>query len=346
MIDLIEQFRVEKLDVIPFLENNKLWNDTLKNCSYVPVAYSTMNINFVFECQNDKNIKIDNSSAIILWDNKPIALWPFYLKYDKKKYYLNFLDNRILSPLFVKNTPVSVQKKIIKRCFGFIKSISKRLKISSWECVELFKNKSDFSEWHLQSMCNGAKSYLQHELFVNLSLDISVIKSHFRKSYKSLISSGNKYWKLGIMDSKNEKLWKNFKDLHLKVSGKKTRSDKTWNIHYESILKNESFLIYLLDNKKRIVGGGLFNCSKDEGFYAVGAYDRSLFDKPLGHLVQYKAIEELKKRNISWYKIGLRNYETDTPNPSEKEISISKFKEGFATNVFPKYILTHESFNI
>ena len=74
MIDLIEQFRVEKLDVIPFLENNKLWNDTLKNCSYVPVAYSTMNINFVFECQNDKNIKIDNSSAIILWDNKPIAL--------------------------------------------------------------------------------------------------------------------------------------------------------------------------------------------------------------------------------------------------------------------------------
>ena len=346
MNDLIELFRSEQLDVVPFLENNKLWNDTLKNCSYIPVAYSDMNVNFVFECQNDGNVKINNCSVIILWDNKPIALWPFYLKYDKNNCYLNFLDNRILSPIFIMRTPISVQKKIIKRCFGFMKNISKRLKINSWECVELFKNKYDFSEWHLQSMDKGAKSYLQHELFVDLSLDISVIKSHFRKSYKSLISSGNKFWKLGIMVSENERLWKKFKNLHLKVSGKKTRSDKTWNIHYESILKNESFLIYLSDNKKNIVGGGLFNCSRDEGFYAVGAYDRSLFDKPLGHLVQFNAIEELKKRNISWYKIGLRTYKTDIPNPSEKEISISKFKEGFATNVFPKYILNYESFNI
>ena len=72
MIDLIEQFRVEKLDVIPFLENNKLWDDTLKNCSYIPVAYSAMNINFVFECQNDKNMDHIHDKKTLLFIKKSI----------------------------------------------------------------------------------------------------------------------------------------------------------------------------------------------------------------------------------------------------------------------------------
>ena len=76
--------------------------------------------------------------------------------------------------------------------------------------------------------------------------------------------------------------------------------------------------------------------------HAVAAYDRTLFDKPLGHVVQYRAIEEMKKRNISWYKIGVRPYGSDNPKPTEKEISIGEFKAGFSSHCFPHYRLTHQ----
>ena len=76
--------------------------------------------------------------------------------------------------------------------------------------------------------------------------------------------------------------------------------------------------------------------------YRDSNFKSSLFDKPLGHLVQYRAIEELKKRGIRWYKIGTRPYISDIPKPTEKEISIGEFKQGFASFLFPRYHLAHK----
>ena len=90
-----------------------------------------------------------------------------------------------------------------------------------------------------------------------------------------------------------------------------------------------------------MVGAGLFNFTRDEGLYAIGAYDREQFDKPLGHVVQYYAIEELKKRDVRWYKLGARPYPTHFPVPSAKEISIGEFKQGFASHLLPRIILEH-----
>ncbi len=91
----------------------------------------------------------------------------------------------------------------------------------------------------------------------------------------------------------------------------------------------------------QMVGGGFFSTSRDEGQYSVGAYDRSLFDKPLGHVVQYRAIEEMRGRGIRWYKLGARPYLSDIPIPTDKEMSISDFKQGFASHIFPRYCLKH-----
>ena len=56
----------------------------------------------------------------------------------------------------------------------------------------------------------------------------------------------------------------------------------------------------------------------------------------------YNAIlEELKKRNVRWYKLGPRPFGSHTPAPNEKEISIGEFKHGFASHLFPRYVLYH-----
>ena len=60
----------------------------------------------------------------------------------------------------------------------------------------------------------------------------------------------------------------------------------------------------------------------------------------LGHVVQYKAIEEMKVRGLRCYKIGLRCYPQDD-GVTEKDITISEFKQGFSTHLFPQFVLQH-----
>ena len=73
--------------------------------------------------------------------------------------------------------------------------------------------------------------------------------------------------------------------------------------------------------------------------YAVAAYDRTLFNKPLGHVVQQAAIEHMKTLGLKWYKLGDRLYANNSISPSKKEIDISIFKEGFSTNMMPRFEL-------
>jgi len=131
-------------------------------------------------------------------------------------------------------------------------------------------------------------------------------------------------------------VWDEFRLLHLAVAGRATRSLQSWDAQLQAIAAQAAFLVYLRDPDGRMVGGGLFHISRDEGLYAVAAYDRALFDKPLGHVVQYQAILEMKNRHLRWYKLGSRVFPVDEPPPSAKELSIAEFKQGFASHVFPR----------
>lgn len=338
---IIDLFNSYELFVIPRSQDKKLWEDTLDFCKYAPVAYTDMNVDFVYECYNGNGISIIDTSVIIFWDRKPVAVWPLFLFNNDIKS-IGFFDQTILTPIFSKNVVVGVQKKIIKKCICILNDIARTFEISTIKSSESFTNNIGLSQWHIQSIENANSCSLSYELYIDLSMDISEIKNNFRKSYKSLITSGQKMWKTSILTKYDKNIWDEFVNLHLDVSGRKTRSENSWDIHLKSIDEGGSFLIYLCNDENNMVGGGLFNFNNHEGFYAVGAYDRTLFDKPLGHVVQYRAIEELKKRGVNWYKIGLRSLIADNPKPTEKEVSISDFKSGFATHVFPKYIIEHK----
>ena len=49
-----------------------------------------------------------------------------------------------------------------------------------------------------------------------------------------------------------------------------------------------------------------------------------------------KAIEILKDKGLSWYEIDKKHLNIDKTPPTEKELSISFFKEGFATDVLAR----------
>lgn len=328
------------LKVVLRLDDSALWEQTGLRLPYLPVAYSGAMINYQIVYWAGF-ASIAEISVIILHDNRPCGIWPLSLIKGNTGIKLGSNGGAILPPLFVKDTAAKTVKTITAQCLAFTGRAFERTSLAMWESAESFIDSVGLSDWHDRALHNDSSVKLQHELFVDLALDMAAIKSNFRKSYKSLISSGAKLWQVAVLDGTGLEIWDQFRLLHCAVAGRVTRSDESWASQYKAICSGDAFLIYLRDAEGRIVGGGLFHITRDEGLYAVAAYDRTLFDKPLGHVVQYRAIEEMKKRNVRWYKIGLRPYSAEVPTPSGKELAIADFKQGFATHLFPRYLIQH-----
>lgn len=347
-VDKIEQIKslISSVDLsIRYRSSEQLlWEKTLSLCSYIPFSYTNTRLDYQWICQSGHGGEWQDISLIIFWDNKPAALWPLSFSIRDGRHTLSSYESPVLPPLFRADCPLSSRKRIVKSCLDLADSIAKIVGLDSWESEEIFYDSLGLSAWYAEAMVRGSAASIYHELFLDLQLDMPAIKRNFRKSYKSLISSGMRIWTLGLLDFADDTVWAEYRDLHYKAAGRRTRSDNTWELQLKDIADKNAFLVYLRNEVGQMVGGGLFHITRDEGCYSVGAYDRALFDKPLGHVVQYRAIEELKSRGIRWYNIGSRPYPSDCPAPTDKEIRIGEFKQGFASHLLPKYRLRHAVF--
>lgn len=341
IVDLSESY-----GLLAILRSDKtsVWAETHLKSTFAPFAYTNASIDFQWEYQKGHGGEWNDLSLIIYWESKPVAIWPLSVAIKDGIGIFNSHGQPVLPPLFTTDCSNSLRKRITKNCLDLADSIAKSIGVDTWESAESFNESIGLSNWHSEAMSRDATCSFHHEVFLDLSKDISQIKNNFRKSYKSLITAGMRIWSVEILKSGDESIWNEFRELHFKVSGRVTRSDKTWELHLQDIQTQQAFLVYLRNSEGEMVGGGFFNFTRDEGLYAVAAYDRTLFDKPLGHVVQYIAIQEFKEKGIRWYKIGLRPYRLDIPTPTEKEISIGHFKQGFGTHIFPKLILKHPVF--
>jgi len=328
------------LDVRLRAKDCNVWSSTLANCTYIPFSYTNSSLDYQLAYFNGR---VSDHSLLIYWENKPIAVWPFFMEdlEGDENSTSNKKDSLILPPIFICNCEFLIQKKIIKRCIFLCEEASKIFLRRSWSSQCSFDNQLGINYWHLELISMGAKVDLFYDLFVDLRPDIATIRKAFRKSYRSLITSGEKLWKVNVLDQFDEEIWSKFQNLHSEVAGRITKPKAAWDSHLNDIKNGTGFLIYLNDSAQKMVGAGFFNFSRDEALYSVAAYKRELFDKPLGHIVQYHAIVLLKKLGVTWYKVGSKPLKFESPKPSEKEISIGNFKQGFSSHTFPRFFLNH-----
>lgn len=244
-----------------------------------------------------------------------------------------------MPPLFRAGLAPRSSKAMISTALRYIDGLGAVCAFQEWSSVDSFRGAHGMGKWHTQRMRSGAAPVLCHELWIDLAPGYEAIKSGLRKSYKSLINSGLKLWEVGVLDREDAGVWSEFRELHRIVAGRVTRSAARWDMQLRAIGRSAAFLVHLRDPDGRLVGGGFFCVSRDEGVYAVAAYDRNLFDKPIGHVVQAEAIQEMIKRGIKWYRIGFRPYPANQPAPTAKELAIAEFKEGFASHCLPCYLL-------
>lgn len=326
-----------KLDFELRLASGGRWRDLEGKTEYFPVDYSLPVTEFAL-AQGLEVRPVYDVSLILLHDNRPCGLWPLSLAHESDdRWTLGSNGGLLLPPVFLDGFEAKSTKTIVSRCISFVFDLCRRLGQSEFGSVERLVDKAGLGEWYNRLLLNGSSVTVQHDLYLDLEPPLEKVRSGFRKSYKPLISSGERLWKVGLVASENQSVWERFMRLHEEVSGRMTRAKETWETQHAAIARGEAFLVTLENAEGRMVGGGYFVATPHEGVYGSGAYDRALFDKPLGHVVQWHAIQELKRRGVCWYKLGRRAYLSDGPGVSEKEISISNFKQGFASHLFPSF---------
>ncbi|MDT0602867.1 hypothetical protein [Thalassotalea castellviae] len=171
---------------------------------------------------------------------------------------------------------------------------------------------------------------------ISLTLDEQQIFAGIRKIFRANIRWGEENLRFNIIDKSTLTPGDifDFQQLHIQAAGKETRSDESWKIQEQMIVAEEAFAIYgYLDNK--LVSTGLFPYNQHECYYGVGAYDRALFDKPLAHALVWLAIKHAKGLNCQYFNFGESHFpgiETQGGLPSEKELAIAHFKQGFGGN--------------
>lgn len=323
-------------------ESPGVWKATLAACDYVPVSYTFESMAYQLSYLRSGGADCGDVSLIWHWNGTPCGVWPLSFTVAGEETSLHSHGSPILPPLFAAGTPASVCKRLCRASLDLVDRMSGKSGSRAPIASTPFLDRSGLGDWHDEWMRRGAECQVTHQLFLDLRPELAEIKSGFRKSYKSLLNSGRREWAVSVLDTPDPVIWGEFMQLHLDVSGRKTRSDETWALQLRQIATGEALLVVLRDAEEKMVGGGFFQFTRDEALYAVAAYDRALFQKPLGHVVQATAIEEFRRRNIRWLKLGRRFYPGDVPAPTEKELSISDFKSGFSSHLFPEFSLTRK----
>ena len=336
--NFLETFSSEKYQFLS--RKDFLWDQVFIKCREKINFYTSNYIEFRLECLRGNGIECSDLSMGIKLGNEIVAIIPLFYFKNEEEYELSFLEGCICPPLFIDQISKKIEKEISKILIENFKSLFFQLKLRTpiisdqlYPCVSL-------SIWHKSVMSQAKKCAIIRESFIDLKQDYSTIKSSYRKSYKALISKGYKLLHPHKLEKNNLNVWKEFKALHYKAAGRKTRSDMSWEILLEQIKENKANFYFCRDVNGVMIGGSLVMKSENEAFYAIAAYDRDLFHFPIGHLLQDFIIKDLLNTKIQWYRLGRLYRVTDFDNPTEKEIQIGQFKSGFSSHLITSYRFT------
>ena len=307
------------------------WQSVLKSCTTTPSTFHLLNTVHYHVAYNLKESAVNLS--MVLYNNKQaVGVMPLMAhKNEQHGWVLSSNSVEIIEPIFNQSLARKVKKRLEKELGNLIYDLAKQLNIRQCQFVniEYFK----LSSWYVMWAEKAKEIFSTHHLLVDLSLSLEDIRLKFRKSYKPLVNKGLREWRVEVYEQVTSELFERVRLLHKSVAGGSTRPIETWDKKKEQIDVKESIIITVHNEDNVLIGTGLFTYFGDSGVYSMGAYKRELFDKPLGHAVQMKAIETFKNNGLKWYEIGQKHLKIDKIPATEKELSISHFKEGFATHI-------------
>lgn len=168
---------------------------------------------------------------------------------------------------------------------------------------------------------------------INLDLSEDTRWSCLRKSYRSLINWGRRNLKVQVIDQDDidHSAFLAFKGLHLTASGRKTRSDGSWDCQFDMIQRGKGFLVNAYYQNDLVSGCFVMNDQRT-ALYAVAASNRDLMANGLAvnHFPLWQAICTSRDKGCKEFILG----DVVGLNEQEKKMqNIALFKRGFATDI-------------
>ena len=165
------------------------------------------------------------------------------------------------------------------------------------------------------------------EIYIDLSKSIDEIKKEFSSNVRNEIKKDYYGVSFEIVDYDNynkDEIF-NMMDLHIKISGRQTRSEKTWIQNEKMLLCKQGFLIKVIHNNK-VVSFSFFYHNDTTCIYLSSVGDRDLYGKIRNmHLKSmWLAINYVKNKCKFFYVGHLTLF--SKKKLTEKQINIEKFK--------------------
>ncbi|MCY4259443.1 MAG: hypothetical protein OXC91_04175 [Rhodobacteraceae bacterium] len=178
----------------------------------------------------------------------------------------------------------------------------------------------------------GAVPRLDLRAVVHLEAPPEEIVANVRKSHKYRINWGRRNITLSYVNADNPDpaMFNRYQKFHKRIAGRVTRPQASWDIMYETIASGSGELSLGHDDTGTLVSGTLVIDNDKTSQYSSAVFERSKFDKPMGHWPVFDAILRAKSRGKTHFDLG------DVPSngtASDKELSIGMFKRGFVDSL-------------
>lgn len=305
-----------------------LWQRMFAMCSYQHALYQPCNMRFYEALVAAR--ECDDSSFVIEDGNEVLLAVRFGVIMKEGGEYE--LSSYGLPVLYLENRSYGGRKlrKAYKLFKAEIELLIEQYSVKSIIYQDILDG-GKFSYFGGYLMSKGGQAVSSFSQILDLSMSSDELRYNIRKSYRSLVSWGEKNLKLRALCSENISVddMEQFRLLHHHASGRETRSRQTWDIQYEMIQQGEAFAIFgELDGA--LVTAVLCPYSPKHCYYGVSASKRELFSKPLSHALIWNAILYAKDLGCERFELGQQLYPNlGNPPPTQKELGISTFKHGF-----------------
>lgn len=312
--------------IMKLKEREKFWYsvDRINRKDIISALYSESSLNYYEKISQDKGQDYRDISFCLTYNKTPFMIF-FGAACEKDQTVKAYEINTSFICQNLTKSQISFAKKYIYNTFSKLG----RMKIHLRDELSQGVINEGTRILNAQYICEKEK--VVYTSVIDLKKNLEELKRSLRKSYKPLISWGERELRTEIYDNSNV-TWgviEEFRKLHQKQAGRKTRKVETWKLQYDAIKNNEAFCIcgYLED---KLVTAGYFLKANKSCYYGSSASDRSLFDKPLFHVILWNAILYAKEKRLMQFEVGLQyNCIANEERPSMKELDIAKFKKGF-----------------
>jgi len=337
------------LHVLYYNEISKVeWDKRVRSISESTFYHSSTVIDYERILPNN----LENNPFILINDNnKSVAVCSSVLR-KNSELNINELSSRFPSnsiPATLLDLTPSERRKVMDKAYQSIYDYAIENDVKK---IEMYRHPVNISSMNLnlivsdyifEPMKYNFLSTMYNTLLIDLSLNDSVLLGNMSKFHRKHIRKGrekdikvkvyNKNSKISTLDEKFE----SYRLAHFKSAGKSTRPIETWNAMRDATKNGEAtlFISYIEDIEiSYLLCGEFYKVAYGWSQVNVEEFEREYSPR---HLLEWEAIMYYKNIGFSFYEIGERFFNNQLKSyPSEKEFSISVFKERYGGIIYPK----------